>query len=346
MLTRAALLLALGVVLVPRTATADFHLPHFNLTAMEAALPVAVAGDAAAQDCSAAAPGVHGASFDGGPLVFETVQLSGRERVSFAQNRNDTGGACEPALRLVPAAPSQTGAAWHVTPQKVETGFTTRFRFRLHRKSERCESLTQLNDLLTEHYELCSSDLGGDGAGGAGHGFAFVVQAADARWGAVGPVPDPGPGYSGIPSSVAVEFDTRGPAAHVSVHAGGDPSEAGELAGAAAGPLEALADAEEGVHEAWVALHEGVRTDLAAAGHFSASPAAAALLTARTQTLCVHLDDAATPLLCVPLDVTAALDLAGGAALVGFTAANGGGGWAAHDVLEWSFCEGGGCVPA
>ena len=50
----------------------------------------------------------------------------------------------------------------------------------------------------------------------------------------------------------------------------------------------------------------------------------------------VFLDDLATPVLTVPLDLSSTLDLDGGRAWVGFTAATGGG-WQNHDILNWEY---------
>jgi hypothetical protein len=104
------------------------------------------------------------------------------------------------SLRLTPADPGGTGAAWFRSLQPVAAGFNTTFQF-------------QITDLVF----------------GGADGFAFVVQRASlfTIGGGGGAI-----GYGGIPKSLAVEFDTwqnfddpeaRGDPNdnHVSVHSNG-----------------------------------------------------------------------------------------------------------------------------
>ena len=53
--------------------------------------------------------------------------------------------------------------------------------------------------------------------------------------------------------------------------------------------------------------------------------------------LSVYVDDMHTPVLVVPLNLDATLDLASGRAYVGFTAATGDNVWQVHDILDWRF---------
>lgn len=345
-LCAAAVLGVLPAVLLAAGARGDFVLPSFNVSELEGPPAVSLVGSASVQQCGTWA---HGATYPG--TTATEVLESRLLRTDSVRVRNDTVPAsCESSLRLTWAAPNETGAAWHVARQKVEAGFVTRFRFRAHTRSESCRRLEQVNEVGTVHYDLCSSDLGPwavDGASG-GEGFAFVLHRAPAAFAAAG---EGGAslGYGGINNSLAVEFDTRSDAggaerAHVSVHSRGAGANSAATSGRVVGadaPTALLNDGAE--HEARIALYPSVRHDLVASGVVSPSPAAAGWLTPRTQTLCVHVDDMVTPLVCTLLDVTAALDLSGGEAYVGFTAANGDG-WQAHDILGWEFCEGSVCA--
>ena len=79
-------------------------------------------------------------------------------------------------LRLTPASGSQAGAAWFTTQQPVQNGFTTTFKFQFSNPS------------------VPPAD-----------GIAFVIQnsSVTALGGAGGSI-----GYSGIPKSLAIEFDS------------------------------------------------------------------------------------------------------------------------------------------
>ena len=145
-----------------------------------------------------------------------------------------------------------------------------------------------------------------------GAGFTFVVQSDnDSALRAGGGYM----AYNGMLNSLAVEFDTNknnefgDPSeSHVSVHTGGAAPNSVDEAysiGWFNTPLD-----NRKIHTAKIAYVPG--------------------------TLSIFLDDLVTPALTVPIDLGHTLDLDGGRAWVGFTAATGGG-WQNHDILNWQF---------
>ena len=101
---------------------------------------------------------------------------------------NGVAAKSDTVLRLTPAAQAVAGSAWFNTPQPFANGFDTTFTFQL------------------------------TGGSGNADGIAFVIQNAPSPLGALGYVGQGGPlgyggddggdGGQGIPSSVAIEFDT------------------------------------------------------------------------------------------------------------------------------------------
>src|ERR687895_2595193 len=124
------------------------------------------------------------------PLVglFILMMSLGGIRPAVAQNNlpllNLIGDAVrlEDRLRLTADQKGQAGAAWLPAKQSVQGGFAATFQWQISRT--------------------------GQAAGG--DGFAFVVQNASLRFprGLALGDGENGIGYSGIPNSLAVEFDT------------------------------------------------------------------------------------------------------------------------------------------
>jgi len=263
---------------------------------------------------------------------------------------------CGPALRLTGAHPDQAGAAWYGRQLQVREGFDTAFAFRISQPDP--SSACRTNAGAHTH---CRARGGG--------GFAFVVH----NWhpGALGLGGTDGLGYAGIRNSVAVEFDTHfdTPADatplhepyenHVSVQtrgfaAGNSPNHTYSL-GHAAGA--GLPDLTEGIHlarvvytprfEASALSHPAFAgagnpylADLL--GYSGQATAAGALLQRRGfGLLYVYVDSATEPLLIVPMNLAALLDIAPthGRAWVGFTASTGAGVWQVHDMLAWHLTE-------
>ncbi|RHX98214.1 hypothetical protein DYB36_009521 [Aphanomyces astaci] len=185
-----------------------------------------------------------------------------------------------------------------------------------------------------------------------GDGFAFVIQneggASIGRGGHE-------VGYGGIRNAVSVEFDTTYNADtadmyenHVSIHTRGrsQPNSAHHA--------YSLGATSEYVHRHTLTTHTGrchmiVPLCLIIVGpfapHFQASAyvsqffakttGASAWGSAGVGCLQVTVDD--RTVLSVPLHLDNTLDLTGGRAFVGFTAATGAAAWQAHDILSWQW---------
>ena len=207
----------------------------------------------------------------------------------------------EDRLRLTVNERLQTGAAWLPDKQQGQNGFEATFDWQINRANPR---------------------RGADG-------FAFVIHNAD--------LPFPGLalgggrnglGYSGIPNSLAVEFDTvqnppedfgagtRGDpnGNHISVQTRGKEANSANadfsLGSTTQGPPAIPLFADGSVHTTKVAYTPG--------------------------TLRIFLDDLTKPVLTVPVDLGTKLRLDEGKAWVGFTAATGRR-FQAHDILSFSF---------
>ena len=193
----------------------------------------------------------------------------------------------ERRLRLTPAQNGKVGAAWLKKRQCVALGFETTFRFQMSGRPE--------------------------GGGAGADGFAFVVQDANATArGAPGT-----PGFQGIRSSLAVEFDPyywnigeQVHGQHISVQTDGTAPNRSSPAfslGILTAPFK-LDDNQ--AHSATIRYVPG--------------------------TLSIFLDGQADAALAVPVELETMLSLDDGRAWVGFTAATGAINQA-HDILDWQF---------
>lgn len=196
------------------------------------------------------------------------------------------------ALRLTPALADQAGSAFSALPVSLDNlfSFSTHFSFRI-------------------------SDSGGfsdDNDGPGADGLVFVVQTVANNVGAAGG----GMGYSGIPNSVGVEFDTWNNEAngldfdgnHVAVDLNGNISNS--LGQTHVDPR--LNDGD--IWHAWVDFN-GATTQM----EVRLSPTAARPV---------------SPLIALALDLGTVLGVPD--AYIGFTAGTGGA-WGNHDILEWQF---------
>jgi hypothetical protein len=196
-------------------------------------------------------------------------------------------------LRLTEARPDQSGAAWHPRQQTLGEGFTTTFQFRIQ-----------------------------NGTTPAAEGFAFLIR--NASQGFFQPATCSGClGYSGLPQSLAVEFDISSSdrsesSNHIAVHSGGK------------GPNRHTSASRLG------------STDLNTS--FTLPPLSPGIHTARIQytpgTLRVFvgfLGDLPGLVLTVPVDLAklGVLD-SSGRGWVGFSAATGSTNSASHDILDWT----------
>lgn len=200
-------------------------------------------------------------------------------------------------LTLTPPSASAAGSTWYQFRQHVRQGFNTFFEFRT------------------------SAPDDGSGGGDGAEGFAFVIQHDGPR--ALG-TQAAGLGYSGIPNSLAIEFDMADDPVialdpdgnHISVQSRGlspnDSSHDHSLGDTGSGLGIDMADGE---------IHQ-VRIEYRPEGE-----------------LRVYLDDLEQPLLFVAVDLDALLDLdETGRAWVGFTASTGEA-WQAHEILRWYLRE-------
>ena len=201
-------------------------------------------------------------------------------------------------LRLTPARPNRSGAAWLIEKQPVGFGFDTTFEFRLTRQGGLGHGADGLAFVLQNSGP---SALGGRGSAG---GFAV----ADANF---------HPREPGIPWSIAVFFDTYrnveegDPSSnYVAIRTNGRPADMRWPAERLAFTPRLTVPLKDGkVHRARILFQPPV--------------------------LSVFLDGTTAPVLETAVDLSVVLD-SQGRSWVGFTASTGGG-WENHDVLDWSF---------
>lgn len=195
-----------------------------------------------------------------------------------------------PVLRLTGVGRMQSGAAWHVRKVRVVDGFVTTFEFQMNQTGGRQDN-TNTN--------------GGDG-------IAFVIQNSSefARGGPGGQI-----GYGGIPSSVAIEFDTYlnddvqilDPSAnHISLQSGPNATANHATTVAVSSRIPSLDDG--GVHTVVIEYVD--------------------------RRMRVYIDNCETPAIDTPFDLARAMPLDNGTAWVGFTAATGDS-WENHDIHSW-----------
>jgi hypothetical protein len=243
-------------------------------------------------------PMIYGAAPASQSPVVAFSDFSTAGKLSLVENASRHGDV----LRLTPARRMQRGAAWFRDKLPLGQGFSTTFHFRLTDQDE--------------------------GFGGA-DGFAFVIQnsgpsAIGSHGGAAGfgsgsdlwP-----PNVPGIPSSIAVFFDTcqnpenDDPAEnYIGIYSMGRlPNESASRSRLArtAQPLSANMK-DGGVHTARIVYTPG--------------------------SLSVFLDDAPVPTLMAAIELSKLIGSDDG--YVGFTAATGNG-YENHDILSWSMSLGG-----
>jgi hypothetical protein len=215
----------------------------------------------------------------------------------------------EDRFRLTGNEPRQTGAIWLSEMEQVTDGFAATFAWQITRTTPQ---------------------RGGDG-------FAFVIHNAA--------LPDPGLalgeggnglGYSGIPNSLALEFDTvQNPPEDFAEGTLGDPN-----------------DNHISVQTRGTAPNSG-NTDFSLAYTIDEPPAIPLFADGSIHTtkvvyepgtLAVFLDDMTTPLFTIHLDLGTTLSLDSGTAWVGFTAATGNR-FQAHDILSFSLTGTGQTTP-
>ncbi len=222
-------------------------------------------------------------------------------------------------LRITPAAGNQVGTAWYVTKQPLTNGFSTTFQFQFSNPS------TPPAD-----------------------GIAFVIQNSGTT--AIGSPPNGGAlGYGdddgnqqpqfGIPSSIAIEFDSfqnawdpaalGANASHVAVQScgtGNNTSHHGQIC-PASGLSSTIGSPVSTVNVADGAVHKVTISYVAPAADCTE---------ACTGTLHVILDDVDLYANGLAVNLSSLLGLTDGTAFVGFTGATGGS-FENQDILSWTF---------
>jgi hypothetical protein len=266
------------------------------------------------------------------------------------------GGA---VLRLTPASPSVSGAAWSSARVFAASGFTTGFTFALREASRSCVRVRE-RSLSALTYAACAA-TGGDG-------FAFVLRgeaaaAAGAGTAAALGAGASGLGYAGLRDALVVAFDTFFnaelgdlPTEFVSVR--GPVTRGGSVGAGAAwrlAPARAAALADGRPHVVRLRYHASLAAATRAGGalagaQLAAAPALAPLLVdaggaARLGALELHVDDLdGPPMLVLPINLPVLLAAPRGRAVAGFTAATGRA-WQAHDIERWYWREGAPAAP-
>lgn len=212
-------------------------------------------------------------------------------------------------LRLTSAGENQVGAAWLADRVDVQNGFDTTFQFQITERGGH-----------SPDWQSGVSNTGADG-------FTFMIQNAGAS--AIGLYAS-GLGYYGIPNGLAVEFDTwnnkpsycEPNGNHVAVQSLGlaenRPEHCADPGGAFGNPTLGLANPSQ-------EMSNGAVYDVR--------------ISYRPGNLAIYLQDFASPLLTVPVDLANVLSLENGRnAYIGFTSSTGGA-YENHDILQWSYSD-------
>lgn len=254
---------------------------------------------------------------------------------------------CPVRVRLTGSTTSSAGALWHVDRQAVMGGFETSFMFHITDPSRSCVSVKD-RDFGLNSYKSCVVH-GGDG-------IAFVIHGQGTN--TVGLRAD-GLGYEGIPNSIALEMDTwynpqRGDFLkdHVAIHSRGALPNLANEDGILGVPVPVpLGD---GMIHAIKLQYMANMYNIPEAELEKLLPALTANQNSvtyikdfgqyrRLGLLIIYVDDMANPLISLPINLNAALNLQEGVATVGFTAGTGRA-YQKHDILSWYFCESETCL--
>ncbi len=281
----------------------------------------------------------------------KTVKTSTVAKETSILGHRETWGksfytGCRVRLRLTPSEPGKVGSVWHARPVAVYLGFETKFKFQIVDPSRTC-TLVKDRQFSTQHHQSCMIH-GGDG-------FAFVLHGNPDRTRTLG---NPGMdmGYGGIVNSIAFEFDTWWNPVngdlfddHVSIQARGPKlgNHPGEIARLVIAKNISLADGKE--HVAKIVYFPYINYDYAE--YFTAVDNLREFIldneeNRRVGTLLLFLDDIpdnstdlrAKPVLAIPINLSAVLELREGTAWAGFTASTGRQ-FQKHDIISWQFCE-------
>lgn len=326
-----------------RTRAADFSYWDFN----NETLGVRVLGGSCFSTCGQDLDGCSGDIFSRAILRAIADNKALLKQTVVQPALVEVAADCGPALRLTEAKPFQKGAAWQTTEQPLEDGFDTTFYYRISNRSQTCEERLDKDRFESERWYYCAASGDNfvgehvDAAEKGGDGFAFVIQnAPNSSWALGGG--GHGLGYEGIENSIAIEFDTFSNLdqedpfyRHMGIHTAG--VKANTLKSSALTQfvqLDSLGDS--GVHGVRVTYFPTLRYDFFDAGLFSSTSLTRKFTGDRLGTLCVYHGNLTYPTICSPLDLGKTIDLDGGMAFVGFTAATGLH-YQNHDILNWTF---------
>ena len=210
---------ALLLLLLLRPALPAFVYPNFNDTAS-----LRLNGDAALSSCEDGGPYAYAAVYGAndaqgagsvllsegaasrsatGSLPFDAAAAAEAARLLAGfPGRDAFGGApaaCPVRLRLTPARAFKAASVLRLQPEPVLAGWETGFTLQLTDPSRQC---TQVKDATfgAASHRACTV-AGGDG-------LAFVLHSDEAAGSRALGEGGGGLGYSGLPSALAVEFDT------------------------------------------------------------------------------------------------------------------------------------------
>ncbi len=304
---RATVIPGHGRIAKPRFSAGMLRTALFSAIAM---LTVAMGvGDAAAAQCPASPSYAPDFSANGSCLALNSsaALVSGGSTV----------------LQITSSTGNQTGSAWYLTPQTVESGFTTTFQFQFTNPSN------PPADGIA--FVVQNSGTGAIGFTG-GSGGAIGYGDADANT-------DPSQG-SGIPNSLAIEFDTfqngwdpaavNGSVSHVAIQScgtGPNTSHHGVLCGGTTGNNSTLGAPVVTANMADGATHSVTITYVPACP--SCTPATVANIQVVLDGVSLYPNGVAVDLSSIGLG-------SGGTAYVGFTGATGGD-WETQDIESWTF---------
>ena len=314
-------------------------------------------------------PGLPTAFPNGVGVVPLTAYLGGALLPGVAPS-----APCGPALRLTPSLPSQTGAAWYGRALQLQEGFDTSFVFRLASPSPHCRVMDGVHThcvgrgggglaFVLQNWHPAVAGRGGVGLGYAGIPLSLAVEVD--TWADEGER-DPGDSHISVHAAAAAGGGSYAPV-------GGDGAEGGRegdthYSGVSSNHDYALGHAplfngriSEGTHVMRVVYEPVLDPTLVAHPAFvgGGPPSTSAGggggestfnsssedtsgggggMSPHAGSLSVYLDDLATPILIVPVDLATVLGLGGthGRAWAGFTAAAGAA-WQTQDVLAWHF---------
>ena len=286
---------------------------------------------------------------------------------------------CGPSLRLTPSLPSQTGAAYYGRAVQVRDGFSTTWVFRLANPSRVCQTMEGVHThcrsrggagfaFVVQNWHPAVVGRGGTGLGYDGIPLAVAVEVdtfadEDMR--------DPHENHVSVHAayaSTSLAHDDGGFGASSSSRSSGGGTVRDDISGnsytmfanLSTGPLrvpvsshhdralghapfKGVPELTDGVHIMRVEYTPVLSAELIHHAAFVSSGGGTVDngdVSSSHGALSVFLDDLRTPILIVPLDLRAALDLDAthGRAWVGFTASTGADlGWQTHDILAWHF---------